>query len=306
MKKVNANKHHWILKMSEIEKRLYEIIGINTFRRLILKFEKIKHYRDKGNNLNYHLREISISSVNCFKGYLLYHVVCHVISVTFVILYFALTFILGIHNLVLDSIVGVVFLINLYCIILQRYLHIIIQAYITKKDNKRKMQANKRVDTLCQLLNKKSDNELDREFSLIQKIRGAICAGEVCFLKDTDTPILLNILECTSTLITKKNEGITTIEKRSVVPTQSIFNLQKCPLVIECVEKRVSKLQKCLHIEKSNNVLFSFCIITESTECEEIFSRLFSVSSRDSIQLFVDILYEAYTRMLLAKKRINY
>lgn len=122
-------------------KRMYEFLGIKVFRKLILKFEHIRHRNDNLKNINYRLKENSITSWQSFKGYLLYNAVCHIGSLAFVVVYFVVTWIFGIRYIILDVLMYILTVINLYCIMLQRYIFIKIKTYTEKRLAIKKKQA---------------------------------------------------------------------------------------------------------------------------------------------------------------------
>lgn len=45
-------------KSQKIEKRVYELLGVNLFRKAAFKLEKIVHRKDKGKNTNYHIQKM--------------------------------------------------------------------------------------------------------------------------------------------------------------------------------------------------------------------------------------------------------
>lgn len=51
------------------EEKIYELLGIKLFKKAVFKLEKIIHRKDKGKNINYHIKKAdSVESVNSFKN----------------------------------------------------------------------------------------------------------------------------------------------------------------------------------------------------------------------------------------------
>lgn len=53
----------------KIEKKIYELLGIKVFRKLVFMLEKFLHIKDKKKNINYHLKQKNLSSIQDFKKY---------------------------------------------------------------------------------------------------------------------------------------------------------------------------------------------------------------------------------------------
>ena len=63
-----------------IELRLYELMGVRLFRKLLLHVEAVKGGRTGEKNENYHPEDGSAGALRRFSGYLLYNASLHVIS----------------------------------------------------------------------------------------------------------------------------------------------------------------------------------------------------------------------------------
>ena len=108
-------------KYNNLELRVYNIFGVPIFRKAVLQFEKIRHIRSKGKNVNYHLGGGGCSSIIRFFSFLSYNAFLHIMSICFIILYKLMAQLLHSENLFVDYAVIFLFILNVYCIMLQRW-----------------------------------------------------------------------------------------------------------------------------------------------------------------------------------------
>ena len=272
------------------------------FRKLALKLEGFRHRKDNSRNINYHLYGSDISSVKSFTGYLLYNAVCHIISLSFVVSYFVITGIVGTRYIVLDISMCILLIINLYCIMLQRYTYIKIRGFAEKLVNIKNKRIADRIERLLQKIEHREYSELKKEFLLIERIQASIHNGTECVIEERDAATLDNISKCSQDILGssnhEKNENDDDLSLRD-----AIMRIPKKPLVINKVTRRAAKLQIAFHFEKFSNVLFGFSIITETGICENAYRVLIQDTSRDSVEFLVDVLFRAYNKALLSQKR---
>lgn len=105
---------------NSFELRVYRILGVNQFRKLILAFEKIRHFKDKRKNENYHLSNFDVISLERYNGFLIYNAFLHCVSLFFTVLYEVLSTAIEFRNVFMDSSIVFLILLNVYCIMLQR------------------------------------------------------------------------------------------------------------------------------------------------------------------------------------------
>ncbi len=286
-----------------IEKKLYELLGIQIFRKLVLKLENLIHYKDKKRNINYHLRGRGINSVQSFTGYLLYNAVCHGLSIIFITIYISIMWIYKDRCAALDIYLYGMLLVNLYCLMLQRYTYIKIRAFEEKRINTKNCIIAEKIKLLFQRIENRSYNELQREYSLIERIRESINNGTDCVIWNCDAYVLRNISKCAGDIFkTKIHYEIRDREKDS--PKNIIDRIPKCPVVTRKIEKRVASLQNLFHLRKHSNILFEFSIITETKDCEDAYNELIQDFSRDSVEFIFDVLFGAYNEALLSLREI--
>jgi len=285
-----------------VERRLYEFFGILFFRKLALRLESFRHRNDNSRNVNYHLRSSGISSVKSFTGYLLYNAVCHVISLAFVVVYFAITGIFGARYIVLDISMCVLLLINLYCIMLQRYTYIKTRGFVEKLVNTKNKRMVGRIERLLQKIEHREYSELQKEFLLIEKIRESIHNGTECVIKECDAAILRDISKYAKDIFAVNNHKKRGDDNEISLET-AVLSIPKQPMVINKVTRRAAKLQRIFRFDNSSNVLFEFSIITETGDCENAYRTLVQDMSRDSVEFIFDVLFGAYNKALLPLRR---
>lgn len=285
-----------------IERRLYEFFGILFFRKLALRLESFRHRNDNSRNVNYHLRSSGISSVKSFTGYLLYNAVCHVISLAFVVVYFAITGIFGARYIVLDISMCVLLLINLYCIMLQRYTYIKTRGFVEKLVSTKNKRMVGRIERLLQKIEHREYSELQKEFLLIERIRESIHNGTECVIKDCDAAILRDISKYAKDII-EVNHHEKRGDDNAISLETAVLSIPKQPMVINKVTRRAAKLQRMFRFDNSSNVLFEFSIITETGDCENAYRTLVQDMSRDSVEFIFDVLFGAYNKALLPIRR---
>lgn len=119
-------------KKYKIESKIYEFLGIKSFKKAVFKLEKIIHKKDGKKNINYHIKNsINKQSVDDFKKYLYYNGTIHIKNLLFDIPAVILTIVLKFSPLII--IILFLWLIkDLYCVMLQRYNWIKIK-YLEKK-----------------------------------------------------------------------------------------------------------------------------------------------------------------------------
>ena len=285
-----------------MERRLYEFFGIRYFRKLVLRLESFRHRKDKSRNVNYHLQGSSVSSVKSFTGYLLYNAVCHVISLSFCVVYFAITGVVGTRYIALDISMCILLVINLYCIILQRYTYIKTRGFVEKMVNAKNKRIADRIEQLLQKIEHREYSELQKELLLIERIQKSIHDGTECVIKECDVATLNDITKYAKDIL-----GINNHEKRGedigISLETAILRIPKQPLVINKITQRAAKLQSLFSFEKSSNVLFGFSIITETGDCENAYRALIQDTSRDSVEFIFDVLFGAYNKAVLTLRR---
>ncbi len=55
------------------EQRVYEMLGIKFFRKLVFRLERLIHKNDHGRNTNYHIASFEVTETEAFIKYLFYN-----------------------------------------------------------------------------------------------------------------------------------------------------------------------------------------------------------------------------------------
>lgn len=119
--------------MKNIEMKIYEKIGVLQFKRFILWLSSVvRKNPEERRGTNYCLRSIDLESIKDFRKMLIFnakvHLVCIVFSYVAIIEKIFLNNIFSIQ-IIIDI---VIFIVNLYCIMLQRYNWIRIKMILNK------------------------------------------------------------------------------------------------------------------------------------------------------------------------------
>ena len=133
-------------KGQKIETKVYELLGVKLFKKATFKLEEIIHRKDKGKNINYHIKNsYSIESVNDFKKFLYYNGTIHVKNVI-VGSAILLTLILFFNNPIAIVPISILTIKDLYCIMLQRYNWIKINDFEERLTSRKEKKINKKIE----------------------------------------------------------------------------------------------------------------------------------------------------------------
>ena len=109
-----------VSRFNNFELKVYKIIGIYQFQKIILFFEKTKHKSDNRLNENYHPSNFDIYSVENYKDFLLFHILLHTVSLLLTFICYLIIIIHNKANIFITAFLAILTVINIYCIILQR------------------------------------------------------------------------------------------------------------------------------------------------------------------------------------------
>lgn len=288
-----------ITRFDRVEKRLYEILGIKLFKSLMLYIEKIKHRKDGLSNENYHIKSMAMCSLKKFSGYLLYNAIFHIVSLFFVAIYFVIVLLTKPNLLWFNIVMCVVAIIDLYCIMLQRYSFLRIKAILSYRQNKKAHWMQNVIEKLQTELSRFPLNSLVEDYELISRIHHCALEGTACLILETDIPSLQRIAQhllCCESNPHAKNRDLQT-------ETANSSAISKLPESVRSAKERcVSSLQKAFHINKTQNICFGFYVITETTPAELAYSAVFPAYSRDSMEIMIAILFAAYQETITRQK----
>lgn len=107
--------------MKKKEMKLYELLGVKLFQKLVFLLEKLVHIKDKGKNINYHMPSTDISAMDAFIKYLFYNGAIHTRNLAMFLVYLLFKALLSCQLRPYDYILCLLAVKDLYCIMLQRY-----------------------------------------------------------------------------------------------------------------------------------------------------------------------------------------
>lgn len=283
---------------------VYKCLGIPQFKRIVLSLEKLRHRKDGLRNRNYHPQNLSVIALENYYWYLIYNSFLHVISLFVSGLYFVFIQIWEIHFVVVDFLIWILVVFNVYCIILQRYN--ILKLRNTYRHCQEKQDATYEKYRL-QLREKElpcfSDEELCSDYEVLIKIKKYIDREAGCSITSADIPSL------TRFSILLSQTGIAA-EKQKVF-YKTVGEAEKGYAYLRNMEPygRVDILVGFIRkiFDKKNYAKYSgnYYLCTENGACEDAFKKVFSTDSYECISQIIRILYYIYSERLLVKNE-NY
>ena len=292
----NAMAH--VGKTSEnIEIRCYELLGVRSFRKLLFLIEAKKHRRDGKKNPNYHLRDFSVYSMECYKGYILYNTCLHVIGIALAASAYLSMLLSGKRPPVLSALVLLILIVNCYSLMLQRYVFLKIRSCLTK----RKAVLAHREDLYCQKIEAKLP-QYDRavllsDYRQFCSIKESMDTGSEIFLDDHAADVLSRVSGIIREPNKKAGRRIGVSDWKKPVG-QVIASFPRKPAAVSATTRRVSMLQNACKTKRSCNVLFGYSLITASDSCEAAYRSLFPNGTREEIETIVNAAVRAYEHVL--------
>lgn len=276
--------------INRLELNIYKRLGVPYFKRAILWLEKKKHRKDKQKNENYHTGALSVFSLEKYVGYTIYNSLLHCASLLLVFVYFGLTCVFGIRIMAFDIIISVLLMLNIYCIMLQRFN----QLRIRDSCNKYYMRKNNIIIKNLKLLSEKiaayKSDEVNADYNLVCRIKNCLIENVDCIVTNDDIASLKRLVKCSDGLMPKHQV------KRHRNPSQSSFLLacKAVPKLYTVMQRRVDWIQKVLGKTAGRRMLKNIVIVTEDAEIDFLFQKLFWEDSFECALLVCGLLYEGY------------
>lgn len=236
--------------LREKELKLWRIFGIVYFRKLIMAVEKWLHKKDRCYNSNYHIKGYSCEDIIKFYPFLCYNTYIHLLSNFFVVIYIIFR-VLGFGSVVcIDIGAFFIFVLNTYCIILQRYNYLMICSLEEKYEKIRERK--------WRLMKKRAEQYLSVHYSLeykktdlafLYRMNHALCTGENFFIGKKD----LGTLERFSKMVNpiSVNDSLFVNKTRERVIKDVLSDVYHKRMVYTKTEKRVDLVQKKFHQKSS-------------------------------------------------------
>lgn len=164
--------------------KLYEHLGVRQFQKLVFGLEKVIHFKDKGKNINYHIKKSNIDELDNFKKFLYYNGTIHVRNALVVALLIIIQpFLFSSATLfyLIPSLIK-----NLYCVMLQRYNYLRINKVIEIKTQRIEKKVHQKIDSFTEAFDKQDIVIKDKEecLSQIDNIRKFLQGESDAFLDD--------------------------------------------------------------------------------------------------------------------------
>ena len=281
----------------KLELRIYGLLGIVPFKRLLLRIEKIKH-RNKGtNNDNYHPSKLTPSSLIAFRGYLQYNALLHIVSIFLVTFYFVISSYAHISLWWITCLAWLILVVDLYCIILQRYTYLRAKRVLVRCDYIETQISERAVAQLQNRIMHFTLEELQDDLSFLNKLHVCSLSGETCIVSAGDTDTLKRLCIITENLEGFSDNTGTKASTGSSTKPPKTFGTN----LYSRTSLRVSSLQHVLKVNNSENVLFGFVVVTETAAVESLYKGVFSTYSRDRLYRCIGRLISAYTHAIKEK-----
>lgn len=278
---------------NNLELRVYRLLGVNQFRKLILAIEKVRHFKDKQKNENYHLSSFDIFSLERYDGFLIYNAFLHCISLLFTLVYAVMTIIIGFRNAALDLCVIFLILLNIYCIILQRTNYLRLKKYRCKYYRHFQNRTDVCTEETIRRVYASQLREFQTDYKLLSRMRKTFEGKADCVITSADAESLKRLCACFEPAVTKGAE-------RKDKEALKIGLIEQCNAVLRpysMLQMRIDRLQKKFGVS-GRKMLDRTVIITEDAECEMLYKKLIPQDTAYNFCLVYFRLYDAFTGII--------
>ncbi len=275
------------------ELKLYELMGIKFFKRVILRFEAIKHFKDSGKNSNYHIRGTSSISLDSSFAFFIYNSIFHFTSILLIFLYFAISQAVLFNSLAINIGMVILFILNVYCIILQRYNYLRLKLILEKRAKRNEKKIRDYKEHILNCLEKKRKADLLEEYSLIKELYESAVLGIDYFIPKSSESVLRRIASI-SCEIDNSQLFVPVFNTDKELIKSICANSQ----VISNPEMRIFRIQTLLRAFFPKSILYGFSVITESYGCEKAFRYGLYRKDSDSEMVVFESLYDAYSTFM--------
>lgn len=241
--------------------------------------------------MNYHPEKITVEGINDFFWFIIYNSTLHIMSIVFSFLYYLFEHIGKIRIVVLDMIVLIMIIFNLYCIFLQRYTYLRLRQLLIKTENilnrqyRLKMAKIDVMSPICM-----SEEMYGRALELFDRVEGVFLKENTCFINDND----LYVLEHMKSMLCEIDMKFRTISFGEKLNEVSIDGGIR--LINPC--KRVDMMVRALKYLFNRKIYFenqkSIVLVTETDECEALYSDVFGDESTEIELLRIKLLRYIY------------
>ena len=181
--------------INKVELHLYSILGVRFFQKMVFNLEKFIHRKDGEKNQNYHFTSNSIEAMDQFVKYLFFNGSIHFRNIVFFIVYCIMKkvfFSFGFY----DIFIVILFIKDVYCIMLQRYNYLRIKKANLLMQKRREICICKKVNELLPVFNKEYDvTYAKNDLQLICRIENAVLNKSQVVLTEEDENALKRLID---------------------------------------------------------------------------------------------------------------
>ena len=175
------------------EKRIYEFLGIRVFQKMVFRLERIIHKKDGGNNINYHFGVNNQKFAESFIKYLFFNGIIHIRNLLFLAIYFVVKGVFFEYSLV-DFLVGILAIKDLYCVMLQRYNYLRIAIFRIKMNKRNQKLIDKKVVRYKEKMKKEYEMKFkENDLLLVRRLKEGFEKNKCVFVNDNDYVSLVRI-----------------------------------------------------------------------------------------------------------------
>lgn len=292
-----------ITKLNQIELRLYKSIGISHFKRFVLWFEQTKHRKDGLRNKNYHLANRSEFAAKKHCAFLLYNAIVHAASILLALIYFLSIWISGKQSIGLNAVMCIITAMNLYCIMLQRFVYLRLKNHSCKCRQK----TARYVKDKCAIVKPEiqkcfSMQQIQSDAAFVVRTKACLLAEKNSFITDKDISTMERLLFLAEKANMLRNDAARCVSRNTIElqPLRcKIAGYTAAAAPYGKLEKRVDFLMTQILKKPHYSVIQNFGIVTESAACDALYKKLFSSDSLDSVLQALDVFEAAYLNVQL-------
>lgn len=278
---------------NNFELRIYYLLGVQQFRKAILWLEKIKHHSDNSRNENYHLLDYDLISIERHNAFLVYNAFLHCISLIFTVMYLILSITIDFHNVVVDVIIIILMILNIYCIILQRATYLRLKEHQLKCYKRFLGRIDLRTKEKIEIIYARKPQKLQADYEVLTRMKTAFEQRRDCILTVADNESLKRICQCIEPASKKK-------PKSQIKGNSEVGLIAKCNSISAPYTKlqmRADWLQRKLGLPGAK-ILDRTAIITEDAECEALYKKLVPEDTSYNMYFACVLLYEIFAEIV--------
>lgn len=176
-------------KERQLEIKLYEILKIRFFQKMVFRLETQIHKRDGGYNQNYHFSTKENNFSEHFIQYLFYNGTIHVRNIVYLNLYFIIKlYFFSFHWY--DMFLLFLGIKDLYCIMLQRYNFLRIRNYQIIYEKKREKKIHLAVSNLAKNVPVYDPSHKEQDLLFIKRLKQCYLTNNYTILDASDLQTL--------------------------------------------------------------------------------------------------------------------